>query len=36
MEHDAPYMAHVPGGRTGKIGRIGRMVWTVNRSDEFE
>lgn len=30
MEHDAPYMAHVPPGRTGEI------VWTFNRAGEFE
>jgi uncharacterized cupredoxin-like copper-binding protein len=30
MEHDEPYMAHVPPGKTGEI------VWTFNRSGEFE
>ena len=30
MEHDEPYMAHVPPGRTGEI------VWTFNRVGEFE
>lgn len=30
MEHDAPYMAHVPPGKTGEI------VWTFNRPGEFE
>ncbi|KNZ31061.1 MAG: plastocyanin [Methylibium sp. NZG] len=30
MEHDAPYMAHVPPGKTGQI------VWTFNRPGEFE
>ena len=30
MEHDAPYMAHVPPGKTGQI------VWTFNRVGEFE
>ena len=30
MEHDAPYMAHVPPGKTGEI------VWTFNRGGEFE
>ena len=30
MEHDAPWMAHVPPGRTGQI------VWTFNRAGEFE
>ena len=30
MEHDAPYMAHVPPGKTGEI------VWTFNRAGEFE
>ena len=30
MEHDAPYMAHVPPGKTGQI------VWTFNRAGEFE
>lgn len=29
MEHDEPYMAHVPPGRTGEI------VWTFNRAGEF-
>jgi uncharacterized cupredoxin-like copper-binding protein len=26
MEHDEPYMAHVPPGKTGEI------VWTFNRA----
>lgn len=30
MEHDEPYMAHVPAGKTGDI------VWTFNRPGEFE
>jgi uncharacterized cupredoxin-like copper-binding protein len=30
MEHDAPYMAHVAPGKTGRI------VWTFNRPGEFE
>jgi len=30
MEHDEPYMAHVPPGKTGQI------VWTFNRGGEFE
>ena len=30
MEHDAPYMAHVAPGKTGEI------VWTFNRSGDFE
>jgi uncharacterized cupredoxin-like copper-binding protein len=30
MEHDEPYMAHVPPGKTGQI------VWTFNRAGEFE
>jgi uncharacterized cupredoxin-like copper-binding protein len=30
MEHDEPYMAHVPPGRTGEI------VWTFNRAGGFE
>ena len=30
MEHDAPYMAHVPPGKTGEI------VWSFNRAGEFE
>jgi uncharacterized cupredoxin-like copper-binding protein len=30
MEHDEPYMAHVPPGKTGEI------VWTFNRAGEFE
>jgi uncharacterized cupredoxin-like copper-binding protein len=30
MEHDEPYMAHVPPGRTQQI------VWTFNRPGEFE
>ncbi|HEY6134595.1 MAG TPA: cupredoxin family protein [Rubrivivax sp.] len=30
MEHDEPYMAHVPAGKSGEI------VWTFNRAGEFE
>ena len=30
MEHDEPYMAHVPPGKTGEI------VWTFNRAGIFE
>jgi len=30
MEHDEPYMAHVPPGRRGDI------VWTFNRAGDFE
>lgn len=30
MEHDEPYMAHVPPAKTGEI------VWTFNRAGEFE
>lgn len=30
MEHDEPYMAHVPAGKTGKI------VWTFNRAGNFD
>ncbi len=30
MEHDAPYMAHVPPGKTGAI------VWKFNRAGEFD
>ncbi len=30
MEHDEPYMAHVPAGKTGQI------VWTFNRAGQFE
>ncbi|MFT3957032.1 MAG: cupredoxin family protein [Piscinibacter sp.] len=30
MEHDEPYMAHVPAGKTGEI------VWTFNRPGRFE
>jgi uncharacterized cupredoxin-like copper-binding protein len=30
MEHDEPYMAHVPPGQSGQI------VWTFNRPGEFE
>jgi uncharacterized cupredoxin-like copper-binding protein len=29
MEHDEPYMAHVPPGRSGEI------VWTFNRAGDF-
>ena len=30
MEHDEPYMVHVPAGKTGEI------VWTFNRAGEFD
>jgi uncharacterized cupredoxin-like copper-binding protein len=30
MEHDEPYMAHVPPGQTGEI------VWTFNRVGDFD
>jgi uncharacterized cupredoxin-like copper-binding protein len=30
MEHDEPYMAHVPAGKTGVI------VWTFNRAGNFD
>jgi uncharacterized cupredoxin-like copper-binding protein len=30
MEHDEPYMAHVPPGKSGEI------VWTFNRAGEFD
>lgn len=30
MEHDEPYMAHVPAGKSGDI------VWTFNRVGEFD
>ena len=30
MEHDEPYMAHVPPGK------IGEIVWTFNRAGSFE
>ena len=30
MEHDEPYMAHVPPGKTGRI------VWTFNQEGEFD
>jgi uncharacterized cupredoxin-like copper-binding protein len=30
MEHDEPYMAHVGPGKTAEI------IWTFNRSGEFE
>ena len=30
MEHDEPYMAHVPPGKTAQI------VWTFNRAGQFE
>lgn len=30
MEHDEPYMSHVPAGRRGEI------VWTFNRAGSFE
>jgi len=30
MEHDEPYMAHVPAGKTGEI------VWTFNKPGDFD
>ncbi len=30
MEHDEPYMAHIPAGKSGEI------VWHFNRTGEFE
>lgn len=30
MEHDEPYMAHVPAGKGGEI------IWTFNRAGEFD
>ena len=30
MEHDEPYMAHIPPGKTGQI------IWTFNRTGEFD
>ena len=30
MEHDEPYMAHIPPGK------IGAIVWTFNRAGEFD
>jgi uncharacterized cupredoxin-like copper-binding protein len=30
MEHDEPYMVHVPAGKTGEI------VWTFNRPGDFD
>ena len=30
MEHDEPYMAHVPAGKKGEI------IWTFNRAGEFD
>jgi uncharacterized cupredoxin-like copper-binding protein len=30
MEHDEPYMAHVPAGRTGKL------VWQFNKAGDFD
>jgi uncharacterized cupredoxin-like copper-binding protein len=30
MEHDEPYMAHVPPGKTGEI------IWTFNRAGNFD
>ena len=30
MEHDEPYMAHVPPGKTGQI------IWTFNRAGDFD
>lgn len=30
MQHDEPYMAHVPAGKSGQ------MIWTFNRAGEFD
>lgn len=30
MEHEEPYMAHVPAGKTGEI------IWTFNRAGDFD
>ncbi|MDP1900351.1 MAG: cupredoxin family protein [Rubrivivax sp.] len=30
MEHDEPYMAHVPAGKSGEI------IWTFNRAGDFD
>jgi uncharacterized cupredoxin-like copper-binding protein len=30
MEHDEPYMAHVPAGKTGEV------IWTFNRAGHFD
>ena len=30
MEHDEPYMVHVPVGKTGEI------IWTFNRAGDFD
>lgn len=30
MEHDEPYMAHVP------VGKAGEIVWTFNRAGDFD
>jgi uncharacterized cupredoxin-like copper-binding protein len=30
MEHDEPYMAHVPTGKTGQV------IWTFNRAGDFD
>ena len=30
MEHDEPYMAHVPAGKSGQI------IWTFNRAGDFD
>jgi uncharacterized cupredoxin-like copper-binding protein len=30
MEHDEPYMVHVPAGKTGQV------VWTFNRAGDFD
>ena len=30
MEHDEPYMAHIPPGKTGDI------IWTFNKTGEFD
>lgn len=30
MEHDEPYMAHVP------VGKVGEIIWTFNRAGDFD
>jgi uncharacterized cupredoxin-like copper-binding protein len=30
MEHDEPYMVHVPAGKTGQV------IWTFNRAGDFD
>ena len=30
MEHEEPYMAHIPAGKTGEI------IWTFNKAGEFD